>query len=111
MARKRIVDDPEKRRWVKEWDESGLSAARFAARVGMQETTLRAWARAIRGPLERRSRGRPVARSVELVEAQALAAVAGVSVELGLKNGRRLLLCGEWTATRIAELAAALESV
>ena len=108
--RKRIEDSAEKRRVVKEWDESGLSAEDFGNQQGVNPGTLRAWGRAIRGPLRKRSRTRPVAREVDLVEVPKDDA-SEVRVELDFGNGRRLVVAGALTSEMIVELAAAFEAV
>ena len=110
MSRRRTEDDPEKRRLVREWDRSGLTAAEFAEPLGIQPETLRAWGRTIRGPLERRSRRRPVPRDVELVEVEGgVSAAFEPRIEVALINGRRLTIFTAWTPKMIAEIAGALE--
>lgn len=80
-------EDGEKRRLVKEWDASGLSAAAFGASRGINSTTLAGWGREFRGPLRKRSRARTVAREVEVVEVAGSSA-GEVRVELELRNER-----------------------
>lgn len=107
--RERIQDSAEKRRLVKEWDKSGLSAPAFAAQRGIHPETLRSWGRAIRGPVERRSRKGPGPREVKLVELPK-SETGDVRVELELGNGRRMVVVGELTTEMIVKLAAAIDS-
>lgn len=102
-------EDGEKRRLVKEWDESGLSAAAFCEPRGIHPVTLSAWGREIRGPLRRRSRTRPIPREVEVVEIRPSA--GEVRVELELRKDRRLIVSGAVTAEMIVELVVAFETV
>ena len=103
-------DDVEKRRLVKEWDESGLSAAAFSGARGLHPVTLAGWGREIRGPLRKaRSRARPVPREVEVVEVPP-ARVSEVRVELEWGRDRRLVVTGEVTAEMIAELVFAADA-
>ncbi len=108
--RERITDNIEKRRLVEEWDNSGLSAAAFAEPRGIHPATLGAWGRAIRGPLRRRSRSRPVPRSIELVEVPETPA-GEVRVEVVFGDDRRLVVAGALTSDMIIALVMALEAV
>ena len=116
------MDDVEKRRLIKEWDESGLSADAFASSLGLHPQTLRLWGRAIRGPLRRRSRPRPLPRSVELVEVTESdpseccveapdRASSELRVEVEFGDGRRLVVAGALSADMIVALVTALEAV
>jgi hypothetical protein len=102
MSRTAILDDEGKRSLVEEWDRSGLSADEFASAQKMNVYTLRAWGRAIRGPLPRgrRSRTRPVTRRVDFVEVSSTAptpAAAQPRIELILPTGTRVLVFVDWT--------------
>src|SRR5687767_4943391 len=107
-----LKTDEERRRIVREWDKSGLTAAEFAEPLGIQAETLRIWGRAVRGPLKHwaRSRTRPVPRKIELVEvADGVGGEVEPRIEIALINGRRLTLFTTWTPQLIAEIASALE--
>lgn len=111
MARIRLSKS-EKRRLVREWDRSGLTAEAFGEPRGIRGATLRSWGRALRGPLsaQPRSRKRPVAREVELVEVEHVVGAHAGAIEIVLTNQRRLLLTAGLTPAEIAELARALEA-
>lgn len=80
--------------------------------AGRIRATLRSWGRALRGPLgaQPRSRKRPVAREVELVEVERVVGAHAGAIEIVLTNQRRLLLTAGLTPAEIAELARALEA-
>jgi len=101
-------DSAEKRRLVKEWDESGLSAQAFAEAHGLHPQTLRVWGRAVRGPLRKRARTRPPARTVELVELPK-DDTGELRVEVEFPGGRRLVVAGALTADLLVALIATLD--
>lgn len=113
MSRRKISEDDDKRRLVKEWDESGLSAEDFSKPRKIYPETLRAWGRAIRGPLPRgrRSRTRPVPRALELVEVgrEERPHAREPNVEIITRSGCRLMMFTEWAPEQLAELVVLLE--
>jgi hypothetical protein len=113
MSRTRNTENEEKRRLVEEWDRSGQSAGDFGRSRGIRPETLQAWGRAIRGPLRRRSRTRPVPRNLEIVEVGAARHERDgleTLIEVTLTNGHRLELFTGWTPKQIAEFVAQLEA-
>src|SRR4051812_41723256 len=113
MTKAKKYEDKEKRTLVEEWDRSGLSSADFARSRGIRPDLLQAWGRAIRGPLRRRSRTRPVSRALQIVEVgigRPRRDPAVPRVELILNDGRRVLLFADWTPQLMAEFVKSLES-
>ena len=112
MSRGKQLTDEEKRRLVEEWDRSGLSAADFAHSHGVHAETLRLWGRAIRGPLRhRRSRTRPVPRTIEIVEVNGARRTSNDEprIEVITSSGCRLRLFVDWSPDLVAELIALIE--
>ena len=109
MSRVKTSESEEKRRLVEEWDRSGLTSAEFATSRGIQAATLQTWGRAIRGPLRRRSRKRPVPRTLEIVEVGSPARSVEPRIEIILQSGGRLVVFAEWSPERVAQFVAQLE--
>jgi transposase-like protein len=101
----------EKARLVREWDQSGLTAAEFARPRGIADETLRVWGRQVRGALQRRSRSRPVARSLEVIELGTGSKPEPLNVEIVLRNGLRLALVGDLVPAQLAAIVRALEKI
>lgn len=110
MSRSRTSENEEKRRLVEEWDRSGMTASEFASSRGIRGSTLQTWGRAIRGPLRRRSRTRPVPRTLEVVEVGSPARGAESRIEVILASGRRLVVFADWAPERVAHFVAQLET-
>ena len=101
----------DKQRLVREWDRSGLTAPAFGKLHGIRPETLRAWGRALRGPLDPRSKRRGAPRDLAFVEgagdpAAAQPAEARVEISVGT---RRLTCFATWSPTELAALVRALE--
>lgn len=102
----------ERRRLVREWERSSLTAVAFGKLHGIRPATLRTWARALRGPTGSRSRrGRPRVRGLEFLEVPAPVTASPASeVRVEIACGARRLTCtAAFTATDLAALVRALE--
>lgn len=101
----------DKQRLVREWDKSGLTAPAFGKLRGIRPETLRAWGRALRGPLEPRSRRRDVPRDLEFIEvAEAGPAERIAEARVEISVGTRRLTCfSTWSPAELAALVRALE--
>lgn len=108
MSRTKIRETDDKKKLVREWDESGLSAEEFGRRRGIRGRTLQAWGRAIRGRLRERRKAKVGGQSFEVVEVKRRDEER--RVEIVLPSGHRLVLAGDWSARAIAEVAAELEA-
>lgn len=101
----------DKQRLVREWDKSGLTAPAFGKLRGIRPETLRSWGRALRGPLEPRSKRRAVPRDLGFIEVAdgrdgERATEARVEISVGT---RRLTCFANWSPTELAALVRALE--
>jgi len=91
---------------VEQWNASGLTGLEFAARLGVNEGTLRHW-KWLLGHERRTRRGRP--KFVEIAPATLEAVAEGSRFELVLRDERRLYVPPSFDETALRRLLAVLE--
>jgi hypothetical protein len=92
------------RRWIGEWQASGLSALAFCKRRGLTVARFYAW----RGVLERRDAEKPTFLPVQVV-ADAVPAKAN-ALEVVLTDGRTMRVTARFDAATLRQLLAVLEA-
>jgi transposase len=89
------------RRWLREWQSSGLSVRAFCERHHLSEPRFYAW----RGKLAKRDAQRPAFVPVQVVADEALT----TTLELVLAGGRKLRVPAGFDAATLRQLLAVLE--
>lgn len=89
------------------WRESGQSAAEYARQRDLHAGTLMVWGSKLRSEVPAASGGRPAHAGflpLRVSEPARAAVAAGGQFEVVLRNGRRVLVSGEFGAERLARL-------
>lgn len=89
------------------WRESGQSAAEYARERDLHAGTLMVWGSKLRGEVvaaASRRHSRTGFLPVRVAEPMRAATTAGGQLEVVLRNGRRVLVSGEFGAERLARL-------
>src|SRR5688572_24564219 len=92
---------------VRRWRQSGQSAAEYARRRDLHAGTLMVWGSKLRSEVAGASGGQPAQTGflpVRVAEPARDTVVAGGQLEVVLRNGRRVLVSGEFGAERLARL-------
>jgi hypothetical protein len=93
---------------VKQWQQSGQSAATYASQHGLHAGTLMSWISRLRtessAAAQKGGHDQAAFVPVRMTEPKVTAPAAGDSIEVVLCNGRRVLVHGEFNAERLARL-------
>jgi hypothetical protein len=92
---------------VRRWRESGQSAAEYARERDLHAGTLMVWGSKLRSEVAAASSGRRPRAGflpVRVAEPTRAATAAGGQLEVVLRNGRRVVVSGDFGAQRLARL-------
>jgi transposase-like protein len=104
MSKRRRRRRDEQRRLIQEWEESGESAAAFAARIGVASNTVYRWRAASSAPLKV-----PESTLARIVEVRAAAMPADTRFEIEF-GGRRVRVPASFDETGLRRLLRVLET-